>query len=105
VCGNMDDADVRHTLPTIRYVEIENVTLGITHGWGSPYNIRQRIMNSCKHVDAIIYGHTHERFSGVEAGTYFFNPGSPTDSRFTSTRSVGIMTIQGNSIHGELIVL
>lgn len=35
-------------------------------------------MNSFKKVDAVIYGHTHEGFSGTQAGIFFFNPGSPT---------------------------
>jgi uncharacterized protein len=105
VCGNMDDVAVRHTYPASRTIDIENVTIGIIHGWGSPANIRHRIMNSFKKVDAIIYGHTHEGFWGREAGILFFNPGSPTDSRFTSTRTVGIMTIHEGSIHGELITI
>lgn len=105
VCGNMDTPDVRHTYPASRTIDVEGVTLGITHGWGAPAGIRQRIVSAFKDVDSIIYGHTHEGFEGHEAGIYFFNPGSPTDSRFTSPRSVGIITIHENSIKGELITL
>ncbi len=105
VCGNMDASDVRNAYPAARSIDVEDVTLGITHGWGAPAGIRQRIMSSFSDVDSIIYGHTHEGFEGHEAGIYFFNPGSPTDSRFTSPRSVGIITIHENSIKGELITL
>jgi predicted phosphodiesterase len=62
-------------------------------------------MNSFKDVDAVIYGHTHEGFSGSQAGIFFFNPGSPTDSRFTIRRSIGIITIHKHTIVGELIPL
>lgn len=105
VCGNMDGMDVRHSYPAARSIDVEGVTLGITHGWGSSTGIRQRILGSFKDVDSIIYGHTHEGFAGYEAGVYFFNPGSPTDSRFTSTRSVGIIIIHGTTIRGEHIIL
>ena len=105
VCGNMDGYDVRDKLPVSRIIDVEGHTIGIIHGWGSPVGIRQRIMNSFKDVDAIIYGHTHEGFSDTEAGIFFFNPGSPTDSRFTSRRSIGIMTIHKHTILGELIPL
>jgi len=105
VCGNMDGMDVRQSYPASRSIEVEGVTLGITHGWGAPAGIRQRIANTFRDVDSIIYGHTHEGYAGYEAGIYFFNPGSPTDSRFTSTRSVGIITVDGKSIEGEIIIL
>lgn len=103
VCGNMDGADVRHACPALRSIHVENVTIGVIHGWGSPVGIRQRIMRSFQAVDCIIYGHTHTAYSGYESGIYFFNPGSPVDSRFTSSRSVGIITVDDDKIQGELI--
>jgi len=105
VCGNMDGHDVRSSFPMQRIIEIEQIRIGIVHGWGSPHGIRQRIRNAFEQVDAIIYGHTHVGFSDMEAGIFFFNPGSPTDSRFTSSRSLGIITVQGHSIKGEIITL
>ncbi|MGD0819844.1 MAG: metallophosphoesterase family protein [Desulfomonilia bacterium] len=105
VCGNMDGYDVRGSFPASHTLVIEGLSIGIIHGWGSPVGIRRRIMNSFKKVDAVIYGHTHEGFSDTEAGIFFFNPGSPTDSRFTSRRSIGIITIHKHTIGGELIPL
>lgn len=105
VCGNMDGHDVRSSCPAQRIIHIEQLKIGIVHGWGSPHDIRQRIRNAFEQVDAIIYGHTHECFCAMESGIFYFNPGSPTDSRFTSTRSLGIITIQGHSIEGEIITL
>ncbi|HPI91777.1 MAG TPA: metallophosphoesterase [Deltaproteobacteria bacterium] len=105
VCGNMDGPDVRSSFPTQRIIRIEGLLIGIMHGWGSPVGIRQRIRDSFETVDAVIYGHTHEAFIGTEGGVFFFNPGSPTDSRFTSMRSMGIMIIDGDSLKGEIITL
>lgn len=105
VCGNMDPPEVRRALPEKRVVTVEDVRLGVIHGWGSPHGIRDRIRHSLKNVDAIVYGHSHQAFAGTESGTYFFNPGSPTDSRFTSRRSIGIMWVEGSTIRGEVIRL
>lgn len=105
VCGNMDQADVRRNYPLTRTIRVEDLHIGIIHGWGSPNGIRSRIRNSFNTVDAIIYGHTHQAFSGMEAGIFFFNPGSPTDSRFTTQCSVGIIRVDKHLIQGEIIPL
>ncbi|HOS97872.1 MAG TPA: metallophosphoesterase [Deltaproteobacteria bacterium] len=103
VCGNMDGYDVRASYPVQRIIEVEGVTLGIMHGWGAPSGIRRRIREALPRVDAIVYGHTHEGFAAFDAGVFFFNPGSPMESRFTSTRSIGIMTVKGTTITGDII--
>lgn len=105
VCGNMDDPGVRQTYPVTRTVRVEDVIIGITHGWGSPHGIRQRILPSFSGIDALIYGHTHQAFSGTERGVFFFNPGSPTDLRFTSDRTIGIIRVNGNMIGGEIVIV
>lgn len=105
VCGNMDHPDVQRTYPLSRTIRVEDVHIGIIHGWGAPNGIRSRIRNSFGTIDAIIYGHTHQAFSGMEAGIFFFNPGSPTDSRFTTPCSVGIIKIDRHLIQGEIIPL
>lgn len=105
VCGNMDGPDVRAAYPLQRVIQVEGVSIGITHGWGSPAGLRQRIRNGFTGVDAIVYGHSHEGFAGMEAGIFFFNPGSPTDSRFTTDRTVGIITVHDGIIKGDLIAV
>lgn len=105
VSGNMDLREIEHAFPTKRILEIEDVRIGIIHGWGSPHGIRAWIKESFEHVDAIIYGHTHQGFSGFEDGILFFNPGAPLDSRFTTVNSIGIMEIDGKNMRGELILL
>lgn len=103
VCGNMDGYDVRASYPVQRIIEVEKITLGVMHGWGASSGIRRRIRDALPGVDAIVYGHTHEGFAALEAGIFFFNPGSPLESRFTSTRSIGIMTVDGTTITGDII--
>ena len=103
VSGNMDQREVAYAFPHKRILEIDSVRIGIIHGWGAPQGIRQRISEAFERVDAIIYGHTHQPFCGTEDGIFFFNPGSPVDSRFTSMHSVGIIQIEATTIQGEII--
>ena len=105
VSGNMDQREVEYAFPTRRILEVEAVRIGIIHGWGAPHGIRPRIREVFEQVDAIIYGHTHQPFCGIEDGMFFFNPGSPVDSRFTSSHSVGIIRIDADKIQGEIITV
>lgn len=103
VSGNMDYPEVSDRFPLKQSIEIEDVLIGIIHGWGDPHGMRARIRQEFSKVDAIIYGHTHQAFSGTEDGVFFFNPGSPTDNRFTKDNSIGIIEINGKKIEGKII--
>lgn len=105
VSGNMDPLEVKSRYPAKKIIEVEGVRIGMIHGWGSPDGIRQRIMGEFTDAGAIVYGHTHQSFSAFEAGIFFFNPGSPTDSRFTKEGSVGIIEVDSGNIRGEIIKL
>ena len=105
VAGNMDGEDVRRAFQFKRKTTIEAVNIGIVHGWGSPEGIRQRVMNEFEGVELICYGHSHQPFCGRENGIFFMNPGSPTRPRFTDAGTVGIITINGNEIRGEILDL
>lgn len=105
VSGNMDPVEVKSRYPTKKIIEVEDVRIGIIHGWGSPDHIRQRILEEFSNVGAIVYGHTHQPFCLYESGILFFNPGSPTDSRFTKINSVGIIEVDSNNMRGEIIGL
>jgi uncharacterized protein len=105
VSGNMDPVEVKSMYPAKKIIEVEGIRIGIIHGWGSPGDIRQRIMGEFSDVGAIVYGHTHQPFCSFEAGIFFFNPGSPTDSRFTKELSVGIIEVDSNIMRGEIIEL
>lgn len=105
VAGNMDPVEVQSRYASKRVIHVENIKIGIIHGWGSPAGIRQRIAGEFPGCEAVVYGHTHQPFCGYEANIFFFNPGSPTDSRFTSYNSVGIIKVDGNAVGGEIIRL
>jgi len=105
VAGNMDGEDVRRSFPLKRKTRIEDVNLGIIHGWGAPEGLRDRIRNEFEGVDLICYGHSHQPFAAREQGIFFMNPGSPTRPRFTAVGTVGIIVIHGKEIRGEILAL
>jgi len=106
VAGNMDHGELKQTLPAKLVVEAEGHRIGLVHGSGGPEGITQRVRREFQgeHVNAIVFGHTHEPYNREEYGIYFFNPGSPTDKIFARLNSVGILEV-GESINGRIILV
>jgi len=97
VQGNMDSAELKSILPVKEILEVGNKRIGITHGWGNPWRIEQRVrkMFDQDKVDIIIYGHSHQAQNKVINGILLFNPGK-------ATKSFGILIIEGG-VRGEII--
>ena len=104
VAGNMDDHIIRDRLPARKIIQAGGYRLGLTHGWGSAYDLRSRISREFSHVDAILFGHTHQAVQLEENGIFWFNPGSVFMGRGSSPRSLGILHIE-ETISGEIILL
>ena len=105
VCGNMDPPDLRGELKEKLVLEIENVKIGLIHGYGAPWGIEDRIMGVFRNenVDAIFFGHTHNPTKKKIKNILFFNPGSPTDKLYARENTYGIVTIDGDKINAEII--
>jgi uncharacterized protein len=101
VAGNMDDYSIQQRLPARKIVRAGPFRLGITHGWGSPVGIRQRLKQEFTGVDAIFFGHTHQPLILRENGLLWFNPGSLFLGRRASGKSIGVVRIQ-DSIDAEI---
>jgi putative phosphoesterase len=104
VAGNMDSPSIRKTAPIKRVIPIGRFAVGLIHGWGSPVGIEERIIEEFDSIDVLVYGHTHRASSHLKNGVLFFNPGSPTDKRFTSINTIGILEI-GEQITSSIIPL
>ncbi|MCX7769648.1 MAG: metallophosphoesterase [Proteobacteria bacterium] len=98
VKGNMDFGQ---DLPLKRVIEIENVRLGLIHGYGEPRGIEMRVIKEFEKnpVDCIVFGHTHMYYIGEIGGIKLFNPGSPFDSRYGCRKSVGFIEVNGKEIN------
>ncbi|MBN1550803.1 metallophosphoesterase family protein [bacterium] len=93
VHGNMDTAEIRHTLPAYKVLTLGGFSVGLIHGDGGPEGIMDRIKRHFNNVDAIIFGHTHHPINQQQEGILFFNPGSPTDRIFAPYNSLGLLEI------------
>jgi len=93
VWGNMDHPDVTHSLPARRFIEVGEFRIGLTHGQGGPSGIVERVASEFRDVDCIVFGHTHNSLVKEIEGVLFFNPGSPTDRRFTERNTLGILEV------------
>jgi len=105
VYGNMDEFEVRKALPEKRIIEIGKFKIGLIHGYGAPFNLRNKVKKEfSQKVDVIVFGHSHSPVNDIQDDILFFNPGSPTDKIFAKYNSYGILTIE-DEIKGEIIKL
>jgi putative phosphoesterase len=97
VHGNVDSMKLRSLLPEKEIFIAGTKKIGITHGWGSPEGIENRVKEMLGDVDIIIYGHSHRAKIEQIGKVLFFNPGP-------GWQSFGILTIE-EGVKGEIIKL
>jgi len=105
VFGNMDEEVIKLKLPGRKIIQVEEVKIGLVHGYDIRWDINKRIANNfCKEkVDCIVYGHTHLARNEEIDGRLYFNPGSPTDQIFSTSNTFGILEIEGKRIKGKIV--
>jgi putative phosphoesterase len=104
VAGNMDSFQVKETLPGKRIVSAEEIRIGLIHGWGSPRGLPERVLNEFpQDVGIVVFGHSHRGWQKSVEGTLLFNPGSAKRDFFSSVRSYGMLTIEGDRVRGEIL--
>jgi uncharacterized protein len=88
VFGNMDEPSLQASLPETRIVEADGLRIGMVHVPGPAERRAARLEAMFPGCDAIVYGHTHlpevERVGGV----WILNPGSPTERRRASEKTM-----------------
>lgn len=55
--------------------------------------------------DAVIFGHTHKKFSDLVNGTLYFNPGYAGKARTATERCVALLHVDKNGIRPEHVLL
>jgi putative phosphoesterase len=105
VRGNMDEPSLAAKLPEYRIIELEGVSIGITHGVGPVKTILNVMKEKFKKekVDVVIFGHSHQAFNEKIKHILYFNPGSPTDTLRAPYRSYGILHLDQGKAVGEII--
>lgn len=104
VYGNMDSNQVQSAFPIRQTLNIEGVTIGLTHGSGSAFGIMSRVEQLFDEpLDMYIFGHTHAVCNEIHGKKIFFNPGTPTDKFFAKFNSYGVLNINAGKIEHQII--
>ena len=92
VKGNMDGPEL--DLPIKRVVNAGGFAIGVIHGWGPPFGLPKRVLKEFDNVQVVIFGHSHQPYCRSHGEVLLFNPGTPTDSRFSRRLTYGILKIE-----------
>lgn len=82
VHGNMDSAELKATLPAQDELMVNGRRTGLTHGSGAPIGIANRVKQIFeeRHLDIILFGHSHESCNRLLGETLMLNPGRASNS-------------------------
>jgi uncharacterized protein len=100
VRGNMDRAPWADSLPDSVTVQVGRVTLAVVHDESG-----LRSDPAARGLGAVIVGHTHRPRQEWRQGVLYFNPGAAGSCRATLPASVGLLTVNGSAIDGEIVLL
>ena len=105
VHGNMDEPELKASLPKQRAVEVGELRIGMVHDAGPRSGREARLAARFEDCEAVVYGHTHvpqvERYQHL----WVLNPGSPTDRRRQPVHTMIVLQIRGSRITPELVTL
>jgi putative phosphoesterase len=105
VHGNMDEPELKASLPKQQVVEVGDLRIGMVHDAGPRIGREARLAARFEDCEAAVYGHTHvpqvERFQHL----WVLNPGSPTDRRRQPVHTMIVLRIRGSRITPELVRL
>ena len=106
VHGNVDDEEVRQSLPAVATVEASGARIAVIHDAGPAKGRLARLRRRFPDADAVIFGHSHiPLYERAEDGFQIFNPGSPTERRRAPHHTMGIATEQDGQVRFELIAV
>jgi putative phosphoesterase len=91
VHGNVDEEQLRRSLPAELEIEIERRTVASVHDAGPAQGRLARLRRRFPGADAVVFGHSHLPLHEAEDGFQIFNPGSPTERRRAPRPSMGLL--------------
>src|SRR5918911_1392727 len=105
VRGNNDAATM--CFPAERRAVILGRTFYVRHQFATVEKLsaaQQRLIEQ-RMPDVVIFGHSHQAYSGQWRGTLLFNPGSAGPKRFSLPRSVGLLELHEDNIETHIVTL
>ena len=105
VRGNVDSSQLQARLPLMRTVKLEDIRIGMVHDAGPATGRLERLRRHFPDADAVVFGHSHIALHESKPGFQIFNPGSPTERRKQPRHTMGMATIENDTLTFELIAL
>ena len=105
VQGNVDDVELRRTLPAERIVEAEGSRIAMIHDAGPRRARLDRMRVRFPDADAVVFGHSHLPLHEEHDGFQIFNPGSPTERRRAPVPTMGLAHARDGQVRFELVAL
>lgn len=105
VRGNIDND--RMCFPNERLAIIKGRTFFIRHQFATveKMNAAQQRLIEQRMPDVVVFGHSHQAYSGHWRGTLLFNPGGAGPKRFSLPRTVGLLELHEDSITSRIVTL
>jgi len=103
VRGNIDPDTI--CFPNERLALIQGRTFFIKHQFATVEKMssaQQRLIEQ-RMPDVVVFGHSHQAYTGVWRGTLLFNPGSAGPKRFNLPRSIGFLELHEDSITPRIV--
>lgn len=104
VHGNNEPLPLWQELPERIVLAVGNHRIGVLHGHGGSTARATARTAFEETVDIVIYGHSHIPMIEEVDGVVYFNPGSPTDRRWSRHFGIGILAISARNVRPELIL-
>ena len=104
VHGNNEPIELWQSLPERIVLSIGAHRIGVVHGHGGASARATAKAAFDGPMDLVIYGHSHVPLIEEVDGVVYFNPGSPTDRRWSRHFGIGIIAIDEQGIRPELIL-
>jgi uncharacterized protein len=106
VHGNVDDPELRHSLPEERIVEAEGAQIAMVHDAGPSAGRLDRMRRRFgDRADALVFGHSHLPLHEAGEGFQIFNPGSPTERRRAPHHTMGVARVDDRGVTFELVTV
>jgi uncharacterized protein len=106
VHGNIDEPELRRSLPETASVEVNGFTIAVVHDAGPAKGRLERLRRRFSDADAVVFGHSHiPLHERSEDGFQIFNPGSPTERRRAPHKTMGIAHADRRGLSFELVIV
>jgi putative phosphoesterase len=106
VHGNVDEPALCERLPAELQLELDGVSLAMTHDAGPAKGRIARLRRRFPRADAVVFGHSHiPLHEAADDGFQIFNPGSPTDRRRQPRHTMGVARVLERKIAFEHVAL